>query len=162
MKQIQQGFTLIELMIVVAIIGILAAVAIPAYQDYTAKAQGAEIYSLMSGLKTPYVELAGATGALSACDITKFPSSVTVGKSVEKITMGWLNINGVTPNAQGCNIKGTFRTAGVNTKLIDVGASVGKQVVYRYNPTSGTWLCGTDLDISVQSKSCQGTLTAPT
>lgn len=62
-KQIQQGFTLIELMIVVAIIGILAAVAIPAYQDYTAKAQAAEMYSLMAGLKTPLWK----TPALSIC-----------------------------------------------------------------------------------------------
>ena len=52
MKKIQRGFTLIELMIVVAIIGILAAVAIPAYQDYTAKAQASEAYILLDGLKT--------------------------------------------------------------------------------------------------------------
>ena len=155
MKKIQQGFTLIELMIVVAIIGILAAVAIPAYQDYTAKAQGSEIYSLLSGLKTPYVELAGATGAQGACDITKYPSSVTVGKSVEKITMGWLNINGVTPAAQGCNIKGTFRTAGVNSKLS------GKYVDYWYNPNNGAWLCGTNVDASIKQASCPGSETAP-
>jgi type IV pilus assembly protein PilA len=56
MKQIQKGFTLIELMIVVAIIGILAAVAIPAYQDYTARAQVSEAVELLSGGKTPLGE----------------------------------------------------------------------------------------------------------
>lgn len=56
MKKVQQGFTLIELMIVVAIIGILAAVAIPAYQDYTIRAQVSEGMSLAAGAKTAVAE----------------------------------------------------------------------------------------------------------
>ncbi|MCH6548628.1 MAG: pilin, partial [Proteobacteria bacterium] len=63
MKKVQQGFTLIELMIVVAIIGILAAIAIPAYQDYTVRAQVSEGLNLGGGAKTAVTEYFQDRGA---------------------------------------------------------------------------------------------------
>lgn len=66
MKQVQQGFTLIELMIVVAIIGILAAVAIPAYQDYTVRAKVTEVLTIAGKDKTAWTEYYISQGAAPA------------------------------------------------------------------------------------------------
>ena len=68
MKQLQKGFTLIELMIVVAIIGILAAVALPAYQDYTIRAKMSEVILGMSACRTSITEVyqSGPQGTIAA------------------------------------------------------------------------------------------------
>jgi type IV pilus assembly protein PilA len=66
MKKVQQGFTLIELMIVVAIIGILAAVAIPAYQDYTIRAKMTEAVTAVSSAKTSVSEFYISQGSMPA------------------------------------------------------------------------------------------------
>ncbi len=67
MKTLQKGFTLIELMIVIAIIGILAAIAIPAYQNYTIRAQVTEGLSLAAGWKTAISEYYAQNGAFPGC-----------------------------------------------------------------------------------------------
>jgi len=95
MKRIKQGFTLIELMIVVAIIGILAAVALPAYQDYTVRAKVSEIVLAASSCRTGITETvqnsnttAIDTNALDAsCNVqqTKFVTSAAVDNTSGKV-----------------------------------------------------------------------------
>ncbi|ENX9049879.1 pilin, partial [Neisseria gonorrhoeae] len=94
MNTLQKGFTLIELMIVIAIVGILAAVALPAYQDYTARAQVSEAILLAEGQKSAVTEYYPNNGewpkdndsagvASSPTDIKgKYVKSVTVAKGV--------------------------------------------------------------------------------
>jgi len=94
MKKIQQGFTLIELMIVVAIIGILAAIAIPAYQDYTVRAQVTEGLNLASDMKAAVGETFATTGAWPADNAEIGMTAVKSGKYVSAVDLdaGTINI----------------------------------------------------------------------
>ncbi|EMT8758966.1 pilin [Neisseria gonorrhoeae] len=109
MNTLQKGFTLIELMIVIAIVGILAAVALPAYQDYTARAQVSEAILLAEGQKSAVTEYYlnhgiwpednDKAGVASASDIKgKYVKQVEVKKGVVTATM---NSSGVNKEIQG-------------------------------------------------------------
>ena len=108
MKKVQQGFTLIELMIVVAIIGILAAIAIPAYQDYTIRAQVSEGLNLSAGAKAAVTEYFQDQGAFPSDNVEagiSLPGTiqgkyvVSVGVIAGQITVTYANNGTQTANA---------------------------------------------------------------
>jgi len=106
-KQLQKGFTLIELMIVVAIIGILAAIAIPAYQDYIARAQVSDGVQLLGGLKTPLSEFFSDRGV--------WPASLTdVGANTSGKYVSSVAITASNATASSISVTAMFKSANVS------------------------------------------------
>ena len=128
MKSVQKGFTLIELMIVIAIIGILAAIAIPAYQNYTIRAQVSEGLSLAGGIETAFDECYAnhgtAAGACTALTNLGINNAIT-GTYVSSMTYA----NGVITAKYGPNAN-----AAINGKTITLAA---------YASANGdiSWIC---------------------
>ena len=155
-RSIQKGFTLIELMIVVAIIGILAAVALPAYQDYTARAQTTEATTLADAVKKsieisfPNDGACPANAAAAVGDIAK--AEDIVGSYVLKVAAA-----GTASATGGCTVVATFKATGVNQKL------VSKVVTYTLavNGTTSSWTCTSTLAESIRPKTCTAAAAPP-
>jgi type IV pilus assembly protein PilA len=130
LKSIERGFTLIELMIVVAIIGILAAVALPAYNDYTTRAQVAEAVELLGGLKDSV--------AAYGYENSAWPTMVTSGSAVTETNIV-ATVSGkyatVTPSLAGTFPLGTIRAT------MQSGQAINKVVGLTTEDGGKNWDC---------------------
>jgi type IV pilus assembly protein PilA len=135
MKRVQQGFTLIELMIVVAIIGILAAVALPQYQDYTKKAKISSVFAGVESLKTAVAVCAQETGDISKCNTADSPATIKAPA--------------ILPNEVS---KLEIKDSGVITATLqNIGSNIDTKTI-KFTPTVGTsavtWELATTIDAS--------------
>lgn len=149
MEAKQKGFTLIELMIVVAIIGILAAVAIPAYQDYIARSQMAEAMNLADGLKTAVSETYGQDGSCPVNGSNGIAAASTIsGSYVTSVTTA-----GTGTAAGGCTITALMKSSGVSAGI------QGKNIVLTMTNNGGSlsWTCTSTAAQKYVPKACTGT-----
>ena len=136
-RQLQKGFTLIELMIVVAIIGILAAVALPAYQDYTKRAKMSEVILASSACRTSITEVYQSNNAASlpgagnwGCEVSGTGSSKYVNK-VETDDKG-----GIIVTTQG------FGDADIDTKTVSLVPTASGGAAITTSAPLSAWVCG--------------------
>ena len=146
MKRIQQGFTLIELMIVVAIIGILAAIAIPQYQNYTGRAQLSDAIVIASGLKTAVAEYYQVNGSFNGADGTGSVAGIPADGSggVGKYADGVETLNGT--------ITVTMNSSGVATCVSGKAVTLTPTASGGENPIS--WTCTTNATVGCRPSTC--------
>jgi len=138
-RSMQKGFTLIELMIVVAIIGILAAVALPAYQDYTVKAKVSEVILAASSCRTSITETVQTATTLPSAGNWGCEASTSTSKYVASISTDGSGIITVTSQNLGSGITGSIRMAPCSnadaTTFSGCTAPTASGLV-------STWVCG--------------------
>jgi len=139
-RQLQQGFTLIELMIVVAIIGILAAVALPAYQDYTKRAKMSEVILASSACRTSITEVYQSNNATSLPTANNWgcEASGQTSKYVALVTTD--NNGGISVTATGFGDAGaTFQIDGTTVSLVPT--ALANAAITTSTPLA-QWICG--------------------
>ncbi len=144
MKNVQKGFTLIELMIVVAIIAILAAIALPAYSDYTKKSKVSEVILAASAGRTAVAEYVASNNKMPPAAWAGYQSQTS--KFVDKVEFARTSdtVGVITATAKGIG------DATIDTKTITLTGTA--------DTTTGQvdWVCAGDIDAKFRPGSCQG------
>lgn len=144
MKSMQKGFTLIELMIVVAIIGILAAIAIPQYQNYIAKSQVSRVMSETGSLKT----------VVETCILDGKTDSTT-----PPCELGWTTSNLIGAATPQTGLTVTFGTATTNSTIQarfggNAAQTLASQTLTWTRTPAGAWSCATTVDTKYKPSGC--------
>jgi type IV pilus assembly protein PilA len=157
-RNVQKGFTLIELMIVVAIIGILAAIAIPQYQTYIAKSQVARAMGETGALKTAYEDcLNNGKTAIGACDLGATSSGI-LSLSAPLVSTAGTALGTSTTNTVALSTTGTIAGS-----FAGQAAAILKATPFTITWTrtaEGSWTCGTTADAKYAPAGCAYTAAA--